>query len=113
MKTHTLILCKYYITMSLWKSYQCLKSVQIRSNFWSVFSHIRTEYGEIRSQPEYGKIQTRNYSVFGHFSRSVCSLRFLINTYERLSSQQRFETGSQDSTKYEVLDIYVNYILYI
>ena len=23
----------------------CVKSVQIRSNFWSVFSHIRTEYG--------------------------------------------------------------------
>ena len=27
----------------------CVKSVQIRSNFWSVFSRIRTEYGEIRS----------------------------------------------------------------
>ena len=25
----------------------CVKSVQIRSFFWSVFSHIRTEYGEI------------------------------------------------------------------
>ena len=25
----------------------CLKSVQIRSFFWSVFSGIRTEYGEI------------------------------------------------------------------
>ena len=25
----------------------CLKSVQMRSFFWSVFSHIRTEYGEI------------------------------------------------------------------
>ena len=27
----------------------CLKSVQIRSFFWSVFSRIRTEYGEIQS----------------------------------------------------------------
>ena len=26
----------------------CVKSVQIRSFFWSVFSHIRTEYGETR-----------------------------------------------------------------
>ena len=26
-----------------------VKSVQIRSYFWSVFSHIRTEYGDIRS----------------------------------------------------------------
>ena len=25
-----------------------MKSIQIRSYFWSVFSHIRTEYGEIR-----------------------------------------------------------------
>ena len=27
----------------------CLKSLQIRSYFWSLFSRIRTEYGEIRS----------------------------------------------------------------
>ena len=27
----------------------CVKSVQIRSFFWSIFSFIRTEYGEIRS----------------------------------------------------------------
>ena len=27
----------------------CVKSVQIRSFFWSLFSCIRTEYGEIRS----------------------------------------------------------------
>ena len=31
----------------------CVKSVQIRSFFWSVFSHIRTEYGEIRSISPY------------------------------------------------------------
>ena len=35
----------------------CVKSVQIRSLFWSVFSRIRTEYG------------TEYLSVFGHFSR--------------------------------------------
>ena len=31
----------------------CVKSVQIRSFFWSVFSRIRTEYGEIRSISPY------------------------------------------------------------
>ena len=31
----------------------CVKSVQIRSFFWSVFSRIRTEYGEIRSISSY------------------------------------------------------------
>ena len=44
----------------------CVKGVQIRSYFWSVFSRIRTEYGEIL-----GKIRSRNNSVFGHFSRSA------------------------------------------
>ena len=38
----------------------CVKSVQIRSYFWSIFSCIRTEYRKIR---------TRNNSAFGHFSR--------------------------------------------
>ena len=39
----------------------CVKSVRIRSFFWSVFSCI---------QSEYRKIRTRKNSVFGHFSRS-------------------------------------------
>ena len=38
----------------------CVKNVQIRNFFWSVFSRI---------QSEYGKIRTRKNSVFGHFSR--------------------------------------------
>ena len=42
--------------------YHCMKSVQIRSFFWSVFSCIRTEHREIR---------TRKNSVFGHFSCRV------------------------------------------
>ena len=40
-----------------------MKNVRIRSFFWSIFSHIRTEYREIqvslRIQSECGKIQTR------------------------------------------------------
>ena len=40
----------------------CVKSVQIRSYFRSVFSCIWTEYRKIR---------TRNNSVFGHISRSA------------------------------------------
>ena len=40
----------------------CVKSVQIQSYFWSVFSCI---------QSEYRKTRTRNNSVFGHFSRSA------------------------------------------
>ena len=49
----------------------CVKSVQIRSFFWSVFSRIWTEYEvSLRIQSECGKIRTRKSSVFGHFSRS-------------------------------------------
>ena len=51
-----------------------VKCVQILSYFWSVFSCIRTEYGDygvnFRIQSEYKKIRTRNNSVFGHFSPS-------------------------------------------
>ena len=34
-------------------STHCVKCVQIRSFFWTVFSRIRTEYGEIRSISPY------------------------------------------------------------
>ena len=40
-----------------------MKSVQIRSYFWYIFSCI---------QSEYRKIRTRSNSVFRHFSRSDC-----------------------------------------
>ena len=54
---------------------RCVKSVQIRSFFWSVFSRIRTEYGEMYSlflgiQSKCREIETRKNSAFGHFSRS-------------------------------------------
>ena len=75
-----------YDNPKLWTSkVHCVKSVQIRSFFWSVFSRIRTEYGEIlriwtlRIWTPYSvytdilwtlRIWTKN-SVFGHFSRSA------------------------------------------
>ena len=53
----------------------CVKSVQIRSNFWSVFCRIWIEYGRyfvsLHIESECGKIRAKNQSVFGHFSRSV------------------------------------------
>ena len=61
----------------------CLKSAQIRSYFWSVFSCIRTEYGEILrilpTQSEYRKKRTRNKSVFGHFSRNPNTKKLLYH----------------------------------
>ena len=67
-------------------SYHCMKSVQILSFFWSVFSCIRIEYGDFHSRfrilSECWKIRTRKNFLFGHFSRSVClshSSLFLIS----------------------------------
>ena len=43
--------------------------------FWSVFSNIRTEYGEIRSISPYSvsmwENTDQNNSEYGHFSRSL------------------------------------------
>ena len=56
----------------------CVKSVQIRSYFWSVFSCIRlnTEIYSVnlRIQSEYRQIRIRNNSVSGYFSCSDCSI---------------------------------------
>ena len=43
----------------------CVKSVQIRSFFWSVFSWIQNEYGDT------GKYGPEKNSVFGNISGSV------------------------------------------
>ena len=65
-------------------NYHCVKSVQKRSFFWSVFFHIRTEYEvSLRIHSECGKIRTKKNSAFGHFSRSVSS-RKILSTHFRL-----------------------------
>ena len=43
----------FYDAQALWEMVHYVKSVQIRSFFWSLFSRIRTEYGEIRSISPY------------------------------------------------------------
>ena len=48
-------------------------------DFLSLFSRIRTEYGEIWSISKYGKIRTRKNSVFGHISRSERSIAKACN----------------------------------
>ena len=52
----------------------CVKIVQMLSYFWSVFSCIRTEYGDLLRKSlysvQYRKTWARNNSLFGYFSRS-------------------------------------------
>ena len=49
----------------------CVKSIQIRSFFWSIFSYIRTEYGNLRSE----SVQIRSFFLvcIWTLSRSACS----------------------------------------
>ena len=56
---------------SYFKSH-CVKSVLIRSFFWSVFSCIRTEYLNLRIHSEYRKIRARKNYVFGYFHAVIC-----------------------------------------
>ena len=53
------------ILIFIWR-YHCVKSVQILSFFWSVFSNIRTEYGEtLRISPgKYGPEKTPYLDTF-------------------------------------------------
>ena len=50
--------------------WHCMKCVLIRSFFWSVFSRVQTEFGEIRSI-RMREIRTRKNSILGQFLRSV------------------------------------------
>ena len=54
------------------KRNHCVKSAQILSYFWSVFSCI---------QSKYKKIRTRNSSVFGHFSSSEPNCDSISKSY--------------------------------
>ena len=77
-------------SISLSDDNHCVKSVQIRSYFWPVFSCIRIEYGvNLRIQSEYRKIRTRNNSVFTQFSRSVSHFNILRLIYSRVSKNFR------------------------
>ena len=61
----------------------CVKSVQIRSYFWSAVSCIQTEYRKIR---------TRNNYVFRHFSRNewICEKCKQGKVKVRLSPSKKF-----------------------
>ena len=76
-----------------WYLLHCVKSVQMRSFFWSYFPAfgLNTErYGvSLRIQSKCGKIRTRKNSVFRHFSRSVEII--LTEAYSK-----RYETSQME-----------------
>ena len=68
-------------------NWHCVKNVQMWSLFWSVFSHILPEYGELIRKSPYsvwmGEIQTRRNSVIWHFSRRL-NLQYFIHNCQCL-----------------------------
>ena len=66
-----------------------VKSVQIRSFFWSVSSCI---------QYEYRKIRTRKNSVFWHFSRTDTETCF-VNAYLTYLGEQKFKLKFWNSSE--------------
>ena len=72
-------------------------STQKRSFFWSVFSSIRTEYGEIRSiQTEYGEIRNISlYSVQMRENTNQKKLRIWTLSTQCLPSFLKISTSNQ------------------
>ena len=61
----------------------CVKVVQIRSFFWSIFSRIRTEYGEIRSISPYSVRMRENTDqkklrIWTHFTQWLVQIMRLV-----------------------------------
>ena len=79
--------------------HHCVKSVQIRSYFWSVFSGIWTEYGDIRIRSPYSVRMRENTDqkqlVFWHFSWSA--LLCLINPNFIQKNQKKAMSQSWES----------------
>ena len=66
----------------------CVKSVQIRSFFWSVFSRIWTIISPYSVRMRENTDQKN--SVFGHFSGSVCTSKYLFRGYKSRSKNSKF-----------------------
>lgn len=86
------------ITHSLALVLRCLKFVRIRCVFWSVFSHIQSEY-------EKKKKKTEEISDFGHFPFSAITFVFLfiLNIYFKFSFKL-FGNGVSESRPLTFID---------
>ena len=85
--------------VNLYIQSHCVKSVQIHSFFWSVFSCIRTEYGYLRSKSPYSvRVQEnkdqkklRIRTLFRQCKLQICALKLLewfSNTYMNMNSDK-------------------------
>ena len=87
-----------FTSIIIYTSLHCVKSVHIRSFFWSLFSRIWTEYGVLPRKSPYS-VQIRENkdqknSVFEHFWRSVIYTHLFILIYTYLQGRRNgFQSG--------------------
>ena len=82
----TFTFCQNYSEIFCKMVIHCVKSVQIWSFFWYVFSYILSEYRKIR---------TGKKSVFGHFSRSY----YLKKTWKPVICYLKFQNSRSSKKK--------------
>ena len=98
-KTHLIIIAiKQFCIDGFLFSFQFVERDALRKRysyselFWSSFSRIRTEYGEIQSISPYSvqmpENAAQNNSEYGHFSRSDCILNEIISLDTSKSDQE-------------------------
>ena len=79
---------------SCFRIFQFVKSVNIQSYFWSVFSYIRIEHRDLLGKSEYRKIRTRNIPELGHFSRIASHVFFIISFSLNLLWDLSYKSGN-------------------
>ena len=75
-------------------SQHCVKCVQIRSFFWTVFSYMRTEYGYLRSKSTYSvrtqeNTDQKKLRLWTHFKQCSSKQNFLLHTHAHISERYR------------------------
>ena len=79
----------------------CVESVQIRYVFWSVFSRIRTEYGDLLRksciQSKYGKTWTW---------KKLCIWTFFMQWLTTISSNSSLEMNPAQDTFQKILSLF-------
>ena len=111
-RKHKWLIYRFYDKFWYLKTKHCVKFVQIRSFFLSVFSCIRIEYGNLLRKTKHcmksAQIRTSKSSVFGHFSRSEsqpifpCStMKFMFWYLEKIYLRNELaDSADWKSTKY-------------
>ena len=107
-ESHIIFWTNTWANSNLQYHIHCVKRVQMRSFFWSVFSRVRTEYGEILRISPYSVRMRENTDqkklrIWTHFTQWFPSFLELVITNQRAAS---YYYDSRYCTSYELLLAY-------